>query len=96
MPPQIESAYHVEYRLYESQEGETTLDPITVALTSKGPSSPGGPSFPARVALIHDNPPYRGFFRAHRLFSVQKIISILRGELPYKDVKQLIDEACTP
>ena len=93
---QIESAYHVEYRLYDSQEREITLDPITVALTSRGPSSPGGPSFPARVALIHDNPPYRGFFHVHRLFSVQKIISILRGELPYKDVKQLIDEACTP
>jgi len=33
---------------------------------------------------------------AHRLFSVQKISSILRGEIPYKDMKQLIDEACTP
>jgi hypothetical protein len=93
---QVESAYHVEYRLYESDERQFILDPITVALTSRGPSSPGGPTLPARVALIHDNPPYRGFVRAHRLFSVQKIIAILRGELPYMELKQLIDEACAP
>lgn len=95
-PTQVESAYHVEYRLYDSQERETTLDLISVALTSRGPSRLGGPPLPARVALIHDNPPYRGFFRAHRLFSVQKILAILRGELPYKEMKQLIDEACAP
>ncbi len=93
---QVESAYHVEYRLYDSQERETILDPISVALTSKGPSRPGGPTLPARVALIHDNPPYRGFSQAHRLFSVQKILAILRGELPYQEIKQLIDEACPP
>jgi hypothetical protein len=92
----VETAYHVEYRLYESDERRTILDPITVALTSRGPSSPGGPSFPARVALIHDNPPYRGFFRAHKLFSVQKIFAILRGELPYIEMQQLIDGACAP
>ena len=60
-----------------------------------GPAIPGGQDLPARVELIHENPPF-GFFRAHRLFSVRKIISILRGELPYEQVKQLIDEACVP
>jgi hypothetical protein len=95
-PTQVETAYHVEYRLYDSQERETILDPISVALTSKGPSRPGGPTLPARVALIHNIPPYRGFSQAHRLFSVQKILAILRGELPYKEIKQLIDEACLP
>ncbi|HEU5381650.1 MAG TPA: toll/interleukin-1 receptor domain-containing protein [Ktedonobacteraceae bacterium] len=92
---QVESAYHVKYRLYDSSEREIISDPITVALTSRGPSFPGEQSLPARVALIHDNPPYHGFFRVHRFFSVQKIISILRGGFPYKDIKQLIDESCT-
>src|SRR6266851_3430438 len=94
-PTEIEGSYHVEYRLSENDERRTILTPITVALTSRGPAFPGEPALPARVALIHDNPPF-GFFRAHRLFSVQKIISILRGELLYKEVKQLIDEACMP
>lgn len=95
-PTQIESAYHVEYRLYDSQERDILLDPVSVALTSRGPARPGGPPLPARVALIHDNPPYRGFVQAHRLFSVQKILAILRGELPYQEIKRLIDEACPP
>ena len=93
---QVETAYHVEYRLYDSQELQYILHPITVALTSRGPASPGGPIFPARVVLIHDNPPYYGFLRAHRLFSVQKILAILRGEVPHKEMQQMIDEACAP
>ncbi len=93
---QVETAHHVEYRLYDSQERQYIRHPITVTLTSRGPASPSGPPLPARVALIHDNPPYFGFFHAHRLFSVRKILAILRGELPYKEIQQLIDEACAP
>lgn len=94
-PTQIENSYHVEYPLYRIDERRTMLNPISITLTSKGPSSLGGPSLPARVCLIHDNPPFQGFYHAHTLFSVRKIISILRGEIPYKEIEQLINEACT-
>jgi hypothetical protein len=65
------------------------------------------PSAPAKVCLIHGYL-YRGFYKdigicpnigfrqAHKLFSVQKVLAVLLGKLPYKEVRQLVEEACSP
>jgi TIR domain len=85
--------YHVRYELRSNY----SIDPIAITLTSKFPPFPDQATISsARVCLIHDNPPRYGFYRAHKLFSVQMIMSMLLGKLPYKDMWDLIAEACTP
>jgi len=49
-----------------------------------------------KVRLTHDAVLDGPFYRAHERFSVRTILSILRGEIPYRNVIQLIEEACTP
>lgn len=62
-------------------------DPVKVMFSSNPPN----------IFFTHYNPTSgRGFYHAHKLFSIQKILSILHGKILYKEVKQLIEKACTP
>ena len=48
----------------------------------------------ANVCLVYDDPPFQGFYQVHKLFSVQKILSMLDGKVSYRDVQRCIEEAC--
>jgi TIR domain len=76
---------HDEYRMYDGGEHA-----VRATFSSKFAQSP------ARICLIHDGLPRTGFYHAHELFSIRKILLALRGEIPYRQIRQLIDEACTP
>jgi len=79
------SPAHYDYKLYN---GENHC--VRAALSSKASA------LPARVCLIYDNAPLQGFYHAHSLFSVKKVLTILHGKVPYREIRQLIGEACTP
>jgi len=63
---------------------------VNVSFSSQTPRSL------AKVRLTHDTVLDGPFYRAHERFSVRTIFSILRGEIPYRQVAQLVEEACTP
>ncbi len=86
----IEKLTDVDYILYHNEQNQVADNRVRVSFSS------GKSSSSARVCLIHDNTPLRGFYRAHTLFSIRKILTLLRGELPYKQIRQLVEEACTP
>lgn len=53
--------------------------------------------YPEYEDNIHDKVVIPGsFFYAHRLFSIRKVVSILRGDLSPKQIRQLIAQATTP
>jgi hypothetical protein len=87
--------HHIEYKLPRYTD---PLDEhfIRISLTSKGPSHFGDPSLPARVSLIYDDSPLDGFYRAHKLLSIQTLLSRLRRRLSSTEWQQLINGACTP
>jgi hypothetical protein len=74
------------YLLYEERKNHG----VRVSFASQTPRSL------AKVRLTHDAILDGPFYRAHERFSVRIILSILRGEIPYRNVVQLIEEACTP
>ncbi len=74
------------YRIYEERKNHG----VNVSFASQTPRSL------AKVRLTHDTVLDGPFYRAHERFSVRTILSILRGEIPYIEVAQLIEEACTP
>lgn len=69
-------------------------------------SAAARPSYPAGVGLIYvapepedvqdELPTPTGFYHAHTVFSVQKIMHLLYGKIPHKEMWQLIEKACTP
>lgn len=74
------------YLLYEERKNCG----VKVSFASQTPRSL------AKVRLTHDAGLDGPFYWAHECFSVRTILSILRGEIPYRDVVELIEEACTP
>ncbi len=74
------------YLIYEERKNYG----VKVSFSSQAPGSL------AKVRLTHDTVLDGPFYRAHELFSVRTMLSILRGEIPYRQVVQLIEEACTP
>ena len=50
----------------------------------------------ATICLIHDDVTSFGFYRAHEVFSVKNVVSILYGEIPYGQVRHLLEQACSP
>jgi len=74
------------YLIYEEYKNHG----VKVSFASQTPRSL------AKVRLTHDTVLDGPFYRAHERFSVRTILSILRGEIPYIEVVQLIEEACTP
>ena len=74
------------YLLYEERKNHG----VKVSFASQTPRSL------AKVRLTHDAMLDGPFYRAHERFSVRIILSILRGEIPYRNVVQLIEDACTP
>ncbi len=85
----IEKLTNVDYTLYRNLENRNADNSVRVTFSS------GGPSSSPRVCLIHDGLPLTGFYRAHTLFSIRKILTLLRGELPYKQIRQFVEDACT-
>jgi TIR domain len=83
--PGMNENIHLDYTLYRSHE-----HPVRAMLSTKDPSSP------ARICLIHDNSPLQGFSHAHTLFSIRKVLAILRGKFSYREIRQIIEEACKP
>ncbi len=94
---QIQDVFtHVEYMIFNAKEHQ-----IRTSLSCPQPSAP------AKICLSHEYL-YRGFYKdigicpdigfrqAHKLFSVQKVLAILLGKLPYKEARQLVEEACSP
>jgi TIR domain len=75
---------HDEYRMYD--DGEHS---VRATFSSKFAQSP------ARTCLVHDGLPHTGFYHAHELFSIRKILLALRGEISYRQIGQLIEKACT-
>jgi len=89
--------YHVEYVLRRGTQSFEEDESVRIAFSSRGPAHPRNPPPHPRVCLTLD--PYssrRGFYHAHLLLSIRKLLAALCGELPYKDFWQLIDKACTP
>jgi len=74
------------YRIYKERKNHG----VKVSFASQTPRSL------AKVRLTHDTVLDGPFYRAHERLSVRTILSILRGEIPYRHVVQLIEEACTP
>jgi len=74
------------YRIYEEYKNHG----VNVSFFSQTPRSL------AKVRLTHDTVLDGPFYRAHEHFSVRTILSILRSEIPYIQVAQLIEETCTP
>lgn len=74
------------YLVYEERKNSG----VKAAFSSQTPGSM------AKVRFTHDTVLDGPFYRAHERFSVRIILSILRGEIPYRQVVQLIEEACTP
>jgi hypothetical protein len=74
------------YLIYEERKNHG----VKVSFASQTPRSL------AKVRLICDVALDGPFYRAHERFSVRTILSILRGEIPYGHVVQLIEEACIP
>lgn len=74
------------YLLYEERKNGR----VKVSFASQTPRSL------TNVRLTHDAGLDGPFYWAHERFSVRTILSILRGEIPYRNVVQLIEEACTP
>lgn len=58
--------------------------------------SRGQPDSRAVVCIVYDGQSNKGFFQAHKVFTVDLILSILYGELTPNKVHQLIKNACTP
>jgi hypothetical protein len=54
------------------------------------------PRSSAKIRLIRDTALDGTFYRAHEHFSVRTILSIQHGEISYKKVTQLVQEACIP
>ncbi|HVB21551.1 MAG TPA: toll/interleukin-1 receptor domain-containing protein [Ktedonobacteraceae bacterium] len=87
---------HVEYVILNTEEHQ-----IKISFSCLQPSAP------VKICLSHGYL-YRGFYKdigicpnigfrqVHTLFSVQKVLAILLGKLPYKEVRQLAEEACSP
>ena len=48
---------------------------------------------PVRIRLTRYTELNSTFYRAHELFSVRTILSVLRGEIPYKRIAQLVEDA---
>ena len=76
----------IEYRIYDEYKNHG----VKVLFSSETPGSL------ARIRLTRDTTMDGTFYRAHQLFSVRTILSILRGEIPYKQVAQLVEDACLP
>jgi hypothetical protein len=74
----------IEYRIYDEHKNHG----VKVSFSSQMPRSP------ARIRLTRDTTLDGTFYRAHELFSVRTILSILRGGIPYKHVAQLVEDAC--
>ena len=74
------------YLIYEEHKNQG----VKVSFSSQMPGSL------TKIRLIRDAALDGTFYRAHERFSVVTILSILRGEIPYRHVAQLIEEACTP
>ena len=74
------------YRIYEEHKNHG----VNVSFASQTQRSS------AKIRLTRDTVLDGSFYRAHERFSVRTILSILRGEIPYRRVAQLIEEACTP
>jgi hypothetical protein len=56
---------------------------------------PGGVSKTTNITLVYDDgEPNLGFINAHNTFSPDIILSILYGEIPKKDMTELILKAC--
>ena len=76
----------IEYRIYDEYKNHC----VKVSFSSKTPRSP------ARIRLTRDTTLDGTFYRAHELFSIRTVLSILLGEIPYKQVAQLVEDACLP
>ena len=56
--------------------------------------SRGEPNIGATVGLVYDGKPNKGFFHAHKVFSVDIILSILYGKLAPEKVYQHVKDSC--
>lgn len=74
------------YLLYEARKNQG----VKVSFAAQTPGSL------TKVRLTHDAGLDGPFYRAHERFPVRTILSILRGEIPYRSMVQLLEEACTP
>ncbi len=74
----------IEYRIYDEHKNYG----VKVSFSSQTPGSP------VRIRLRRDTTLDGTFYQAHELFSVRTILSILRGEIPYKQVAQMVEDAC--
>jgi len=74
------------YLIYEEHRNQG----VKVSFSSQTPRSL------TKIRLTHDTLLDGPFYRAHECFSVRTVLSILRGEIPYWQIVQLIEEACTP
>src|SRR5712692_10040438 len=68
------------YRIYEEHKNQS----VNVSFSSQTPRSL------AKICLTRDTALDGTFYRAHERFSVRTILSILRGEIPYIQVAQLV------
>lgn len=70
----------------EFRVGEEVSEGIRITLSRWKPDEY------ARVCLIYDGPAGKGFYRNLGAFSIKNILSILYGEVPYWQVKRLVQE----
>lgn len=76
----------IEYRIFD----ESKQHGVKVSFSSQTSRSL------ARIRLTRDTTMDGSFYRAHQLFSIRTILSILQGEIPFKQVAQLVEDACSP
>jgi hypothetical protein len=55
----------------------------------------GQQDFGASVNMVYDGSPNQGFIKAHKVFSIEKILFILYGKLSPAQVHQLMKDACS-
>jgi len=51
------------------------------------------PDADATLSLSYDGHPSKGFYHAHKVFSVKKALSALYGDIPFSKLRQMITEA---
>jgi hypothetical protein len=51
------------------------------------------PGADATLSLTYDGPPDKGFYHAHEVFSVKRVLSALYGDIPFSKLMQMITEA---
>jgi len=83
-----------KYRVYELYSD--SVKSIAVHLDAKAPQPRMSLVYRQRPYGFKRNEPFKGFYHAHQLFSARKALMMVLGEIPYSQIEQLVEQACTP